>query len=689
MNKLFTSWQRVKQQWPSQRSTVWYHGLYWLLEIALALTLVSFISFLLIDKTILPLPWSWLVLWYKGWYAPVIAALLCTISLLVLIKLTLNTGIYRWYALRFIKGLLVIMASAWLGLIIFKCWSGLTTSFQPWQIPELIMELKVTSYLYHQLMVSLAIGMSMGGLLVLYLRLNQYDKNKTVLGDSRFARPNDMQKAGLFKKEGIVVGKAYGQPLKASGFEHVLAFAPTGSGKTTSIAIPNLLTWLDTCVVNDPKFELFRTTSQYREQQLDNAIYLWAPTKEQTNRYNPLQFISACPHKRIGEIQQIGYVIIPNGHGEPIWYQSSRELFLALVLYLLDTPDKKATLPEIYNLSKKRKFNEWLEKIVQETTHYDPEFYRNASSYLNTAEKTRASILKTFTGYLEIFADPIINAATSDSDFDLRDLRRKKMTIYIGFSDNEKERLSPLLTIFWQQLIAFMTVELTPDEKYPVLCVMEEFSVLGRLVNLKNSLKILRGYRVRALIIIQYLAQIKEYYSAAEAEAFDNIKTKLCFSVDSVKDADYISKELGYQTKTIKHKSVSKNQAGSSVSTSFQQQSVPLMRPEQLRRLKKNEVIIMRTGHAPVMAKKCWWFKERALKHLPCGQVNIPYQKPIIMPFDHQDTPSKAKAGQQQDAEASYAKQLEEKLAYQRELAKLKVQASAIASALQAAKEKD
>lgn len=77
------------------------------------------------------------------------------------------------------------------------------------------------------------------------------------------------------------------------------------------------------------------------------------------------------------------------------------------------------------------------------------------------------------------------------------------MTIYIGFPDNEKEMLSPLLTLFWQQLIGFMTEKL-PDEKhepYALLCLMDEFSALGRLVNLKNSLKILRGYRVRVITL--------------------------------------------------------------------------------------------------------------------------------------------------------------------------------------------
>jgi len=65
-------------------------------------------------------------------------------------------------------------------------------------------------------------------------------------------------------------------------------------------------------------------------------------------------------------------------------------------------------------------------------------------------KKTRSSILETFSGYFELFEDPTIDAAMSASDFDLRQLRAKSITIYIGFTDDDMERLLPLLTLFWQ-----------------------------------------------------------------------------------------------------------------------------------------------------------------------------------------------------------------------------------------------
>jgi type IV secretion system protein VirD4 len=459
-----------------------------------------------------------------------------------------------------------------------------------------------------------------------------------VLGDAHFASLFEIARAGFFKDpKGLILGKKAGLTLTAEGYEHVLVFSPAGSGKTTAIAMPNLLHWQDSCVVNDTKYELFEKTSGYRQNSLKNDVFLWAPLRKdgKTHRYNPLHFISQDKHRRISEIQMMSHILIPNGNGEPIWYQGARELFLALTLYMLDTKDTPTTFAEMYRLSKTLGFINWLKSVVTNVKGLDPEFYRNAAGFLNAPDKTGTSILKTFTGYLEIFANPIINAATSGSDFNLQDLRKKKMTVYVGFADNEKAIISPLITIFWQQLISFMT-ETLPDktkEPFDVLCLMDEFSALGRLNNLKDSLKILRGYRVRVMIIIQYLAQTLEVYSRAEAEAFKNIKTKVSFALDSQEDAEYVSKLLGMRTKRIRNTSTSNN----GHSSSYHHQPVPLMRPEEIQRLKEGKAIILRTGRSPALIEQCRWYKDKELKTRPCGESYIPTQKPFIIPYETEE----------------------------------------------------
>ncbi len=372
---------------------------------------------------------------------------------------------------------------------------------------------------------------------------------------------------------------------------------------------------------------------------LGHQCYCWALTdpKGITHRFNPLFFISKDRLVRIADIQRIAHILIPDNKKEsPIWTKESRKLFKALVLYLLDTPERPTTLGEINRLVKQQHFDTWLLHLLEETEHLDPEFYRNGYSYINTHEETRTSILITFSGYLELFDDPIIDAATSASDFDIRNLRAVKTTIYIGFNDDDMERLSPLLTLFWQQLISAMIQEIPCPikEPYPLLCLVDEFSSLGRIERLRRSLKLLREYKVRCILMFQYIAQTYELYSHDEAKAFTNIKTKIAYGSEDTSDAELISKMLGTRTQKVVSRSVSTHSHGGindSKNTNYQ--AIPLLRPEEIIRLKPHIALIIRSGASPIKARQFIWYKESCMNQLEQSPSQVPQQRIMQEPF--------------------------------------------------------
>ncbi|CEG62195.1 putative component of type IV secretion system [Legionella micdadei] len=608
------------------------YGLIGIIALLIISEAISALSLYFLNVKNTPYPWSVLTILSHGYYLEVMVGsfivLFITISLIAYFK----RGFFRFlsfllFALFFLS-ILSFFISKGLFALIFD------DSINNFSIITLFASLgSDSSDLNGFWMVQFASFLLIVLLPICYF-LGKLRPSDTVLGDAHFANAFEIQQGGFFKKEqeSLIIGLKYGAPLYSNGFEHVLVFAPSGSGKTRSIAIPNLFHYPYSVVCNDVKLTLFETTSGYRQKVLGHTCYCFAPANKdgKTHRYNPLSLISKDKNHRITDIQRIAHILIPdNPKSDPIWTQASRKLFKTLLLYLLDSSEHPTTLGEINRLVKQQQFDYWLQELLDNTDHLDPEFYRNGYSYINNHEKTRSSILETFSGYFELFDDPIIDAATSESDFDLSDLRRKKMTIYIGFTDEDMERLAPILTLFWQQLISVMIREIPDPQKepYPLLCLIDEFSSLGRIERLRRSLKLLREYRVRCILLFQYIAQTYEKYSHDEARAFTNIKTKIAFATEDINDAEFISKMLGTQTKRIVTWATSHQTQGTSRSRNISYQAIPLLRADEVMKLPKDISIIMRSGFAPIQAKQYVWYQCEKMKNLVAHSIDVPKQE--------------------------------------------------------------
>ena len=107
-------------------------------------------------------------------------------------------------------------------------------------------------------------------------------------GNARWAGSADVRLAGLLSTTGIILGKRDGRLLCMPGWEHVMCFAPSGSGKGVGIVIPNLLHWPDSAIVHDVKGENFRLTAGFRAAH-GQKIYFFNPADPagRTHRYNP------------------------------------------------------------------------------------------------------------------------------------------------------------------------------------------------------------------------------------------------------------------------------------------------------------------------------------------------------------------------------------------------------------------
>ncbi len=459
------------------------------------------------------------------------------------------------------------------------------------------------------------------GMLMLFIYFWIYiNPHSNKLGNAHFASVVEVYKSQLFNKTGMVIAKAYNEILRVKGHEGMLVVAPMGSGKTTAVAIPNLLEWEGSVVINDLKGELWEKTAEFRKQHLANACYNWSPSEpDSQHRQNPFFYVSPNPEYWYRDLQLIAQSLIPSGKQEQnFWLQSSRDLFLFLAMYLFTTK-KMATLSEIYRLAKQPNFVAWLTEVIAEgEDSYPAVLMQNAYALLNADHETRSNMLQDFYARITLFGDPIIQRNTDHNDFDIRNIRRIKMSIYINIPEREQDRLSPLLTLFWAQFIDNVTIkEPNPQEEpYSVLAILDEFGALAKIEKLKRGASFLRSFHVILMIIVQYLGQIESVYGKVDARSFLNMKVKMTFTLNDDADAKYFSDCIGQTTVKMRSRNISNHRGGGGVAINHHDQLRPLMRPEEIMRMPKDNALILIEGGYPIQAKKCFYFKERRYKAL-------------------------------------------------------------------------
>ncbi len=458
--------------------------------------------------------------------------------------------------------------------------------------------------------------------------------------NARWMSLAESKKAELFDERGLILGEKWGRYIRVAGWEHVICFAPSGTGKTVSMTIPNLLSWDDSCVCTDIKLELFKKTSKFRES-CGIKSYLWNPGAQdfKTHCYNPLDMVGNNKFTRVDELHKIANILIPdNGKEASIWVNAPRSLFIGMALFVLDNKDKPNTIGEILRTIKgDDNFDCYIEEALK-TEDLDPICRMNLNSYLSMPGVTRGGVKAGLESSLCLFENPIIDAATSKSDFNIRNLRKEKMTIYVGITNDNIERLAPLLNMFFQQVMDVMTRK-EPDlteEPHGVLFLLDEFTALRRMELFKLNIGLLRSYRIRLLIIIQDITQLYDTYGHNGGKAFLNLKVRVALTQTSPEDAEYISKILGKKTvsnisKSVRGSGIQQNDTSHSTSSSQR----PLMLSQEIMKLSDKKNIIMIQGLSPISANKVVWYKDPNFKNKNLGAVELPTLKVSLPEIKH------------------------------------------------------
>lgn len=477
--------------------------------------------------------------------------------------------------------------------------------------------------------------------------VNIFKGKEKVYGDAHWASESDVRRAGLRSKSGMLLGVDQTGYYIADGFQHALLFAPTGSGKGVGFVIPNLLFWEHSLVVHDIKLENYDLTSGWRASQ-GQECYVWEPANPDgiSHCYNPIDWVSPKPGQMVDDVQKIANLILPK---QDFWENEARSLFLGVVLYLIADPNKTKSFGEvvrtmrsddvIYNFA-----------VVMDTMgdQIHPVAYMNIAAFLQKADKERSGVISTLNSSLELWANPLIDATTAKSDFNIQDFKKKKTTVYVGLTPDNINRLQKLMQIFYQQASEFLSRKMPnlKEEPYGVMFLLDEFPTLGKMDQIKAGIAYFRGYRVRLFLIVQDTQQLKGTYEEAGMNSFlSNSTFRITFAANNYETANLISQLCG--NKTVEQESYSK-QALFSVqpkSVNVSSASRALLLPQEVILLPRDEQIVLIESFPPIKSKKIFYFKDKFFTQRLITPVFIPTQ----VPFD----PKKQNAEAEEEAEAA------------------------------------
>ena len=471
-------------------------------------------------------------------------------------------------------------------------------------------------------------------------------------GTAHWATRREIEASGLLAaSDGVYVGGWMDRRnelryLRHSGPEHVLAFAPTRSGKGVSLVLPTLLSWPHSAVIYDPKGEAWALTAGWRKTHAGQLALRFDPASPDPGvaRFNPLEEIRIGTAAEVGDAQNVATILVdPDGKGmNDHWSKTSHALLSGAILHCCyAVPRERGRPPTLADVvvlfsDPERPFDEMLVNM-REYPHVNGEPHplvaQEAQTMLNKEERELSSVLSTAVSFLTLYRDPVVARNTSRSDFHIEDLmhHRDPLSVYLVVRPSDADRLRPLVRLIATQIVRRLTERLdfadghaVPHYRHRLLLLLDEFASLKRLPAIEESLAYMGGYGIKAYLIVQDLQQLLAVYGREES-LLGNCHIRIAFAPNKIETAELVSKMSGQQTIVRRQISLSGKRSGlrlANASESVQEVQRPLITPDEAMRLpaavkngagdivEPGHMLIFAAGHAPIYGRQLLYFQD-------------------------------------------------------------------------------
>ena len=470
---------------------------------------------------------------------------------------------------------------------------------------------------------------------------------KPLHGSARLARAGEIARARLYKAGGhsILLGRHRGRLLAFNGDLHPFLAAATGTGKGVGFVVPNLLHWAGSVICLDIKGENYSLTSGYRGRVLGQRVFRFDPLEEygRTHGFNVLDYVRDGD-LRVTDVQTVAAILVPNESHDPYWDNVARDLLVGLLLLVLEAGPEigwPVTVGQVHRLLRsEEESGEYLKALLEDLERRGVPLSglctRYVLSFCNEPEKPRGSIKSALATKLTLWANPLVDRATSRSDFDLRRFRREPQSLYIAIAPDDLQRLAPLVRLLVELFLSSNTKsgETPADDPglgVPVLVLLDEFLSLGRVEKLVHALSYVRGWGIRIATVIQSEAQLQAVYGRELAEAFiDNHRARVYYRppVHRRDLAEAISKIVGQRTVNQTGYSYGDGRRSRQVSKTGQ----AILDADEIANLREDETLVLVEGVRPLVGQKLRYYRDKTFKPRRLEALPLPAPLAMVLP---------------------------------------------------------